>query len=57
MAAMADVTLYGTIEASIENSKSVTTPPKSAAARKSHHRMDDTGSLIGFKGGETWATA
>ena len=55
MAAMADVTLYGTIEASIENGKSVAYAGgniKSTAATKSTTRVDDTGSLIGFKGSE-----
>lgn len=55
MAAMADVTLYGTIEASIENGKSVAYAggnTKSTAATKSTTRVDDTGSLIGFKGSE-----
>ena len=49
MAAMADVTLYGTIEASIENGKSLS---YSGGAAKSTTRIDDTGSLIGFKGSE-----
>lgn len=49
MAAMADVTLYGNIEASIENGKSLS---YSGGAKKSTTRIDDTGSLIGFKGGE-----
>ncbi|WP_277059718.1 porin [Rivihabitans pingtungensis] len=49
MAAMADVTLYGTIEASIENGKSLA---YSGGAKKSTTRIDDTGSLIGFKGSE-----
>ena len=55
MAAMADVTLYGNIEASIENGKSVAYAggnTKSTAATKSTTRVDDTGSLIGFKGSE-----
>ena len=55
MAAMADVTLYGTVEASIENGKSVAYAggnTKSTAANKSTTRVDDTGSLIGFKGSE-----
>lgn len=49
MAAMADVTLYGNIEASIENGKSLA---YSGGAKKSTTRIDDTGSLIGFKGSE-----
>lgn len=50
MAAMADVTLYGNIEASIENGKSLS---YSGGAKKSTTRVDDTGSLIGFKGSES----
>lgn len=49
MAAMADVTLYGTVEASIENGKALT---YTGGAKKSTTRIDDTGSLIGFKGSE-----
>ena len=49
MAAMADVTLYGTIEASIENGKALS---YTGGAAKSTTRIDDTGSLIGFKGSE-----
>ena len=49
MAAMADVTLYGNIEASIENGK---VPGLLRRRQKSTTRIDDTGSLIGFKGSE-----
>jgi predicted porin len=65
-AAMADVTLYGTIEAGIENGKTyaqssdlVDGKPVSGLFQraadgklKSGTRIDDTGSLIGFKGSE-----
>lgn len=69
-AAMADVTLYGTIEAGIENGKTYAQSQSAADAanpetfvagkfvRKadgklvSGTRIDDTGSLIGFKGSE-----
>jgi len=53
-AAMADVTLYGNIEADIENGKSNTYSfaPKADGKLNSGTRIDDTGSLIGFKGTE-----
>ncbi|SMF55224.1 porin [Pseudogulbenkiania subflava] len=66
VAAMADVTLYGTIEAGIENGKTyaqssdlVDGKPVAGLFQrnadgklKSGTRIDDTGSLIGFKGSE-----
>ena len=48
MAAMADVTLYGTVEAALETGKGL----KHTNNTKSTTRVDDTGSLIGFKGAE-----
>ena len=53
-AAMADVTLYGNIEADIENGKSnsYVFAPKADGKLNSGTRIDDTGSLIGFKGTE-----
>jgi predicted porin len=52
-AAMADVTLYGTIEAGIENGKTYSYDfAKDGGKLKSGTRIDDTGSLIGFKGSE-----
>ncbi|WP_230370285.1 porin [Paludibacterium denitrificans] len=50
---MADVTLYGTIEADIENGKAYNYGFSKADGKlKSGTNIDDTGSLIGFKGTE-----
>ncbi|MCW3479900.1 porin [Neisseriaceae bacterium JH1-16] len=54
-AAMADVTLYGDIEASIENGKALNYNQRDAAGNptlKNVSKIDDTGSYIGFKGNE-----
>ena len=48
MAAMADDSLYGTDEAALETGKGL----KHTNNTKSTTRVDDTGSLIGFKGAE-----
>jgi len=51
--AMADVTIYGTIEADVESSKTYANGIKDSAGKpKAVTRIDDTGSLIGFKGNE-----
>ncbi|RQO66766.1 porin [Aquitalea sp. FJL05] len=50
--AMADVTIYGTIEADMESSKAYSNSATSGGKLKSTTRIDDTGSLIGFKGNE-----
>jgi predicted porin len=51
--AMADVTIYGTIEADVESSKTYSNSVKGADGKlKATTRIDDTGSLIGFKGNE-----
>jgi predicted porin len=52
--AMADVTIYGTIEADMESSKTyaANTSANNSGKLKSISRIDDTGSLIGFKGNE-----
>ena len=53
LAAMADVTLYGNIEASVEGGKSNGYNFDSNTSKlKSGVRIDDTGSYIGFKGNE-----
>lgn len=55
LAAMADVTLYGNIEASVEGGKSngySFAQEKNSSKLKSGVRIDDTGSYIGFKGNE-----
>jgi len=48
--AMADVTIYGTIAADIQNGK--TYDGQASAGKKSATRIDDAGSSIGFKGTE-----
>jgi predicted porin len=51
--AMADVTIYGTIEADMESNKTYANGVKDANGKpKAVSRIDDTGSLIGFKGSE-----
>jgi len=51
--AMADVTIYGTIEADMESNKSYANGVKDVNNKpKAVTRIDDTGSLIGFKGNE-----
>jgi len=51
--AMADVTIYGTIEADVESSKTYANGIKDSSGKpKAVTRIDDTGSLIGFKGNE-----
>lgn len=52
--AMADVTIYGTIEADMESSKTyaANNSAGNTGKLKSVTRIDDTGSLIGFKGNE-----
>jgi predicted porin len=53
--AMADVTIYGTIEADMESSKTFAANKNAGNTTgplKSVTRVDDTGSLIGFKGNE-----
>lgn len=51
--AMADVTIYGTIEADMESSKTYANGVKNTNGQlKAGTRIDDTGSLIGFKGNE-----
>ncbi|WP_062786356.1 porin [Aquitalea pelogenes] len=52
--AMADVTIYGTIEADMESSKTyaANSSASNTGKLKSITRIDDTGSLIGFKGNE-----
>lgn len=51
--AMADVTIYGTIEADMESSKTYANGVKNTSGQlKAGTRIDDTGSLIGFKGNE-----
>lgn len=51
--AMADVTIYGTIEADMESSKTYANGVKGSDGKlKATTRIDDTGSLIGFKGNE-----
>ncbi|WP_199053207.1 porin [Aquitalea sp. ASV15] len=51
--AMADVTIYGTIEADMESSKTYANGVKDANGKpKAVTHIDDTGSLIGFKGTE-----
>lgn len=53
--AMADVTIYGTIEADVESSKTFAAgvgKTNGVGQLKSATRIDDTGSLIGFKGNE-----
>lgn len=54
LAAMADVTLYGNIEASVEGGKSngYNFAKDGSNKLKSGVRIDDTGSYIGFKGNE-----
>ncbi|MBV8680625.1 MAG: porin, partial [Aquitalea sp.] len=48
--AMADVTIYGTIAADIQNGK--TYDGQASSGKKSATRIDDAGSSIGFKGTE-----
>ncbi|QBJ77410.1 porin [Aquitalea sp. USM4] len=51
--AMADVTIYGTIEADVESNKTYANGVKDVNGKpKAVSRIDDTGSLIGFKGNE-----
>ena len=51
--AMADVTIYGTIEADVESNKTYANGVKDVNGKpKTVTRVDDTGSLIGFKGNE-----
>jgi len=50
---MADVTIYGTIEADVESNKTYANGVKDVNNKpKAVTRIDDTGSLIGFKGNE-----